>query len=369
MDAMTPGVARKPRPLRFDGDIGNYIALAMVNLLLTIVTIGIYRFWARTRVRRYLWENTVFDDEPLEYRGRGIEKLIGALIVLFVVFVPLSLAGVAVAALGGRGNPIAGLVYLPVYLALTYLLGVGIYRSQRYMVSRTSWRGIRGGMRRGGWRYGLSYLGLQALQAVTLGLAAPYVAVRLWNLRMNDAMFGSLAVSANARSRRLYRYFLPGWCAAVIAVAGAVAGFWFWLRPALAAIRPGGPRPAPEHMIAIFAGIYGGLFLVLLIVSLAFLAYSAALRREQFRKTQIGTMGLRLRLPARALLGFWVANALLIVLTFGLATLVMPYRVYGFYARRIETVGDFDVDQLMQTSLAAPTQGDGLADAFDVSAF
>jgi hypothetical protein len=61
---------------RFHGSWQEFARIAFPNLLLTIVTLGIYRFWATTREREYLWGKTDFIDEPLEWTGRGIELFI-----------------------------------------------------------------------------------------------------------------------------------------------------------------------------------------------------------------------------------------------------------------------------------------------------
>src|SRR3546814_5837419 len=58
----------------FEGNWRDYAPIAFTNLLLTIVTLGIYRFWATTRTRRYLWANTRFIDDRLE---RSEERSVG----------------------------------------------------------------------------------------------------------------------------------------------------------------------------------------------------------------------------------------------------------------------------------------------------
>ena len=365
MDAITPVHAEHDMPLEFTGRAGRYFELALGNLLLTIITIGIYRFWAKTRVRCYLWENTHFMGEPLEYRGRGIEKLIGALIVLGVVIVPIFLIGLVAVAMPGLGS----LVILPAYVAMFYLLGVGIYRSQRYMFSRTSWRGIRGGMSGNGWAYGWLFLRMLLLQAVTLGLTAPYAAVRLWNARMNDAMFGSIAVTADAQWRPLFRRFLPAWLGALVVYA---AMLWLMLQammPALAAVGAGGKAPVDPEALKHFAQLYAVLIGGMILIGLMMLGYHAAMLREVFGATRLGSLGLGMTVTGRDLLMFSLGNLALIVFTFGFGLMMMPYRTYGFYARRLVTNGTLDTDHLLQTRLAAPVQGDGLADAFDVSSF
>jgi hypothetical protein len=65
--------------------------------------------------------------------------------------------------------------------------------------------------------------------------------------------------------------------------------------------------------------------------------------------------------------GYYFGNFLIIVLTLGLGLAIMPWRAWSFYMRHLRTVGTLDTDALLQTQLAAPTQGDGIADAIGFS--
>lgn len=360
-----------PEPIGWEGRIGDFIPLAIVNLLLTIVTLGIYRFWAKTRVRRFLWERTSFMGEPLEYRGRGIEKFIGALIVFAVLLVPLvgfSLFASAAIARGEIGTVV--LLYTILYLGLLYLFGVGLYRAQRYMFSRTAWRGIRGGMVHGGWRYGLLFVGMLLLQIVSLGFASPYVATRLWNARMNDAMFGSAPVVAEAEWRSVYRKFLFAWLGALAIYIATLVAVFALFSSQLGAFVPGAPPPSdPTATFGLVLKLYGLFIVAGILIGLLLLSYHAALMRELFGKTRIATLGLHFDATTGDFLKFFLGNIAIVVLTLGLGYIVLPFRVWGFYASHLSTVGALDVDALLQTSLDAPVQGDGLADAFDAAAF
>lgn len=371
MDMMT-NPASAPEPIGFNGRMGNFIGLAIGNLLLTIVTFGIYRFWAKTKVRRHLWERTIFMGEPLEYRGRGIEKFIGALIVFAVLIVPLVIVQLIMVSMKSAGySPVlGGLFILPLYFGLIWLFGVGIYRSQRYMFSRTAWRGIRGGMCNGGWAYGGLHLKMLLLQVITLGFALPYATTRLWNARMSDAMFGSLPVTADAKWRPLFRRFALAWIAAlaiyVIVIGLVVATFG----GQLAALKPGAPPPAdPGAMLIAILKVYAIFIVGGIAIAVIMFSYYAAMLRELYGRTRIGSMDLQLAVSTGALLRFSFGNIAIIVFTLGLGIIVMPFRVFAFYARRLSTIGTLDVEALLQTDLAAPIQGDGLADAFDVGAF
>lgn len=78
MSAREPAVAA----VGFDGRRGELAMLLVRNLLLSLATLGIYRFWAKTRVRGFVWRHVKLLGEPLEYLGSGTELLVGFLIVL-----------------------------------------------------------------------------------------------------------------------------------------------------------------------------------------------------------------------------------------------------------------------------------------------
>src|ERR1700722_1789622 len=86
--------------VRFLGNEGAYWRLRIKGAALVILTLGIYRFWLATDVRRFLWSNTEIDGETLEYNGLATELLVGFLFAL-AILVPLYTAiATAVLALG-----------------------------------------------------------------------------------------------------------------------------------------------------------------------------------------------------------------------------------------------------------------------------
>src|ERR1700678_4459071 len=86
--ASVPAVpASGPHPDRV-GFLGNsrpFWRLMIVGTLLQAVTLGLYRFWLFTDMRRYLWSNTVIDGESLEYTGTPVELLLGFLVAIGIL--------------------------------------------------------------------------------------------------------------------------------------------------------------------------------------------------------------------------------------------------------------------------------------------
>jgi len=101
-DAFNTSAAAGPvERIGYEGQTGAVAGIALQNALFNLVTLGFYRFWAKTRLRRYFWGNTVFRGERLEYTGRGIEMFLGFLIAIAILFVLVFATEFAVEAAGG----------------------------------------------------------------------------------------------------------------------------------------------------------------------------------------------------------------------------------------------------------------------------
>lgn len=351
--------------VRFSGDFGNFLAMQIWRGLLTLVTLGIHRFWWRTAERRFLWEATAIDGDRLEYRGRGLELLIGTLFVVLGLFLPFSLVVGLLPLFVDPESP-AGLIgqgsLLLVYaLGGLFLWGFGTYRARRYRLSRTAWRSIRSGMVGNGVVFGRLWLVTSLVQGLTLGLATPWAQALRWNALWSDKMLGTVPVAADAQWQPLFRPFLYGWLGVValpaLLIGGAVASG--------VADLPAGASVSGEEALLLFLP-----FLLVLVagavVPLLFLNYRARFLSAALAATSVGPV----RLGFDARLGDWLrfhlVNAALILFTFGLGLLAMPFRRWGFWMRHVELHGELDPAEVRQSQLQAPGHGEGLADAFDI---
>ncbi|MGL6043719.1 MAG: DUF898 family protein, partial [Sandaracinobacteroides sp.] len=210
--------------VRFEGAMGPFLVAQLGRLFLTILTLGLHRFWWKTAIRQRLWSETRVDGDALEYRGRGLEMFVGALIVFAGVLVPLSAISLAQTLLQGAGLSMAALaLQLLLFVLLFWLIGFAVYRARRYLLSRTAWRGIRAGMTGNGLSYAWLSFRMTLLTAVTLGFATPYAEARRWNALWGDTMFGTMPVRASLSWRRLMQTFAPAYAGAIIAFAIAFA--------------------------------------------------------------------------------------------------------------------------------------------------
>ena len=147
-----------------------------------IATLGIYRFWATTRTRRYLWANTRFIDDRLEWTGTGKELFLGFLMVLALIGLPFLFLQFGAQALVLRGHGgMAAILTLAAFVTIFYMVGLARFRALRYRLSRTWWHGIRGGSDDQGFGYGISYMWKSAVGRMSLVLLVPWSMMSLWN--------------------------------------------------------------------------------------------------------------------------------------------------------------------------------------------
>ena len=69
----------------YAGRRGQLFRLALVTGVLTVLTLGLYRFWMKTRLRRFYWSSIRPGGIPLEYVGEPLEKLLGFLIAVVIL--------------------------------------------------------------------------------------------------------------------------------------------------------------------------------------------------------------------------------------------------------------------------------------------
>jgi uncharacterized membrane protein YjgN (DUF898 family) len=126
------GPADDDRAIHFTGNWREYLPIAATNALLIIVTLGIYRFWATARQRRYLWGRTHVIDDNLEWTGTGKEMFVGFLIVVAILlpfFLFIQFLFPALIARGMEGAAVG--LFMLFYFAVLYLGGLARFRSLR----------------------------------------------------------------------------------------------------------------------------------------------------------------------------------------------------------------------------------------------
>jgi uncharacterized membrane protein YjgN (DUF898 family) len=366
MDATSPVTDRLPLTLSWQHPAG-MAKLSILNFLMKVVTLGIYGFWAKTEVRKRIWSGVRLNGEPLTYTGTGKELFIGFLIILGAVIIPTGLLSIAVIVMAGQDSMAANVFFISVYLLFGFLWGVAFYRAQRYRLSRTVWRGIRGSLVGSDMKYAWTFFWTGLLIPLTLGWIIPWRALRLQTLMMNDTWFGDRPFTFEAASGPLYKRFAQAWFG-FVAAAGALymTPIGLMLPQKIMELSTTPTVSAALMIILIYLGALALLYLIYAIPSAWYRAHQANYFASQtqfegatFTGTQTGA----------GLLQLTITNWLISTLSLGLFLPVAMARTARYQVSNLQIVGDVPLASVSQGADQEIQRGEGLAQAFDFDAF
>ena len=344
----------------FEGTWQEFAPIAFTNLLLTIVTLGIYRFWATARERRYLWSRSRFIDERLEWSGTGMELFISFVLVMVLFLLPFFIITNVAQAMMLRGQEAVGIaITLFSFLFIFYLGGVARFRALRYRLSRTRWHGIRGGSDNQGWLFGLSYMWKNAVGWLPGGLLIPWSMVSLWNERWSKMSFGPFDFEANADAGPVFARFLLFYLSPFILFLAAIPLAFAGIATDLESIEPGA-----GFILAMIASI----FLFYFGLGLIAVAFYAKFYRVAVGSTRLKRLQFRFGASTMDWIKLLLGDVLLVVFTLGIGWIFLSYRHWKFFIQHMEASGEVRLDELTQSTTRTAGHGEGLLDAFDVGA-
>ncbi|MBW2267931.1 MAG: DUF898 domain-containing protein [Deltaproteobacteria bacterium] len=283
--AASRGSIRDEHGFEFRGTADEYFRIWIVNVCLTIVTLGIYSPWAKVRTGRYFAASTRLAGASFSYLADPIAILKGRLIVL---------GSLGLYAL----TPLVSPFLQPVLgVALAAAVPWAITRSLSFKAHNTAWRNIRFAF---GARYGeafAAYIGFPLAGVLTLGVLYPYAVFRQRQFIVDHAAFGTTRFAFASTSAAFYRVFgmLLTFALACVALVAAL-------------VAAGGEETGPALALGTLAPCYFGAF-----------AYVAArITNLTYEGTKLGEHRLSSRVPALGLAWIYMSNALAILLSLGL---------------------------------------------------
>ena len=381
---MTESPANPPIPLEFSYvPRPGLLKIAIVNFLLNIVTLTIYRFWAKTRVRRHIWSCIHINGEPLEYTGTGGELFRGFLMVFGLFILPYVVVSALLGLWIGHDNPalagLQGLFFLLVYL----LWGFALYKQRKYQLSRSLWRGIRGTLSGSAFTYSLTYFGALLAKGMSLGWATPVMDTVLQEQMIGNTQFGDATFKFKGRAGVLYpTYALCWFLTLIVLIAGSVwiaVEFYSIIGTEISAAfdrvfgnKTDLPKPSTGdywtvwRIIGFFAaGILG----FVLVLPLLWTIYTTKTMRYFADCTRFDGAQFKLDATTGSYIGLLIGNVLLALFTLGIGGPFIAQRTLRYVFSRLRLEGAVDVSRIQQSVAALPKRGEGLADAFDIGAW
>jgi uncharacterized membrane protein YjgN (DUF898 family) len=304
--APSQALSLRHEPFVFTGTAREYFGIWIVNVLLTIATLGVYSAWAKVRRQRYFHGNTRLAGGTFDYHARPVQILIGRVIVL-VIIIAYNLAVNFVPVVGG----LIGVAFL---FAIPWF----VMRGLRFRARVTSYRNVRFDFTGGYGGAFLAYLLGGLLTWGTLGLLAPIASQWMWNYTLGNVRYGDRPISCEPRLEKLYgQLILP----AIVFVVGVILLVSAAISVFLAAAG-GGFMPDFASDIAawgIVAAVYLAFLPFFLLYVLVGLLYRAGTRNVALNETVIDGRHLLASNIARWRYA-WIAisNFFATIFTFGL---------------------------------------------------
>ena len=315
-DAVPPPLPAARRRLSFHGTGGTLFGIHVVNVLFTVLTLGVYYFWGKTRIRRYLFGESAFEGDRFAYHGTAQELLLGFAKAFVVFFVPIVVLTVVRDVLD-VGPTIKGAAALSISLLFLMFLPVAMVGARRYRLSRTSWRGIRFSFRGAALEFVKIFVKGTFLTGLTFGLYYPFFVTRRQAFMIAHSYFGNERFDFDGRGRELFGPFLLS----VLLTLPTLGLCWVW--------------------------------------------FLARKRRFFWEHTTFGAARFGSTVTGGALLGLWVVNAILLVCTLGLAWPWVRVRNIDFAFRYLALDGPLDLERIRQQAQQASATGEGLAGFLD----
>ena len=371
---LAPTEAPAGQRLEYDGAAAPLAKIAVSNALLTLVTLGVYRFWGKTRVRRYLWSRVAFLGDRAEYTGTGRELLLGFIAAVVVLgLLGASLFGIEMTT--GVDNPFYWAAQSIYSVAILFLVYVAEYRARRYRLSRTEWRGIRFAQNGSSFRYALIALGWLAVTLLSLGIAYAVYRTRLQRYRTSHTSFGNRRFDFDGRAAELLKTWLLAW----IFLLPTLGLTYVWYRAREFRYFTGKSRcgtltfasdlrtGAMIRIVIVFA------LLILLVVALLFatilgLVFAIVSDPELAETMQRVDGALPFGLGAPDLAGYVIALVVFFPIVAVVRLLFLIHPLFIEILPSISVIGEEDYEGIAQSAQSMPRRGEGLADALDVGA-
>ena len=351
-DASAPAqTARIPEPVRFTGSGSEYFGIWIVNLLLTILTIGIYSAWAKVRRLQYFYRHTEVAGSGFDFHGTA-EKILAGRAIALVMLVAYNYS------IRVR-SPWTLLIIAIIALVMPWLLR----NSFRFRLYNTSWRGVRFHFRGSVARAYRVFLLNGFLSVITLYVLAPFAHQRIKAYQHDNSWFGQTQCSFHARVGQFYKLYLL-LLAGIILFGGlvGVSGIGAALAQ-LSEARQNGGHANPAVIATAIAVLYGGVLLIGVFIGPIF---HALITNLIWSNTRIGGHRIECNIAPLGLVWVSFSNFVLVVCTLGLFIPWAMVRSTKFQLESIRVVPDADQQDFTDADPEAVTAiGMETASAFD----
>lgn len=345
-----PGPVR--HPVEFTGRAGEFFGIWIVNLVLSVLTLGIYSAWAKVRTERYFYGNTRLAGAPFEYLAQPIAILKGRLIAYAVAI-----------ALGISAHFQLLVVWIPLFLLILLLLPWLVQRTLRFRARYSAWRGLRFRFVETVPEAYVNFMFRPIVGLITFYLLSPWVRMHQHAYVVTGHRFGGRRFGFRGDLGSYYVPFLIamglGVAAYILLMIGIFAG------ALIGGAASGGPGSEPSTTAIV------GIVLPIIVVYLALLALPVYLRTRytnlMWQYASLGGHRFESTLRARDVIWIYFSNGVAIVFSIGLLVPWAMIRIARYRASKFALLAQGELDDFVaEAERAESATGAELMDALDL---
>ena len=356
---LPPITAEGPRRLRieFSASGGEYFRIWIVNILLSIITLGIYSAWAKVRNKQYFYGSSRLDGASFEYTANPVKILKGRLLVVGVLAVHQALTTFA---------PVAG---ASMAIGFLFLIPWVVVQALSFNARYSSHRGLRFGFD-GRYQEAFRFYLLWTVFAVfSGGLAYPYAVYLRKRFILGRSRFGATGFHFGAPAGYFYVVYLI----ALIASFGILLGL-FIIGSGVAAVsgvflntESGFDPNDPTTMrLLVFAAVAWYLFFLALVLAVSS-AVQTTLTNHVWQHARLGKVRFDMQMNPMRVLWIQFSNIALIILSAGLFIPWAKVRITRYRLSCFKLVTSESLDSLVAGDRERITAtGDEFGEAFDL---
>ncbi len=355
-------------PFSFTGRAGEYFGIWIVNILLSIITLGIYSAWAKVRNKRYFYGNTKLNGSSFDYLASPIQILKGR-IIMFVIF--------AAFALCQNFYPIAVIPFIIVLYLITPWVMI---KALAFNARNSSYRNVRFNFTGKLWEAAKVYVLIPLGTLITLGGLIPFSAFRMNEFVANHSHYGKSSFRFGGTAREYYKAYGIALLIALpfIVIYGAFMVFGAYISIKTFGMDPEAVDTEIEQMISSWMASYGHYLdlvpvhwlpvmapLAILLAVIGYTYLTARLQNYFFSNTKVAEHRFHLDLSFWRLLWIRLSNLVVIALTIGLMVPWAKIRMARYQIERMSLIPRGDLDTLVseqqgKTSAYGEELGEGM---------
>lgn len=325
----------------FTGDGFEYFKIWIVNICLTLLTLGIYSAWAKVRTHRYFYGNTRVAGASFDYLAEPMQILKGRLIAVAVLALYLVLTELSPDMAAVMGLAFYILLPLIVVKALAFRARYSAYRNIRFYFEQDYAQALK------------VYILLPVLMVFTLGLLYPFLKHRMSRFVVNNSAYGKTFFFMKASADAFYLIYFKGFL--LFLGAGVVSGVLFGIASQVDALK-GSQYLASIAMAAVYF--------------VGFVYISTQVTNLVYSTTSLGegsTYRLSSDLDPLWMAWLYFSNTTGIILTLGLFIPWAQVRMAQYRASRLWLQAEADLDRFVAVERENTSAiGEEIGEVFDV---